>query len=279
MTDTTGTARGKWDWPLGPVRTLLIVTLVLSALFLLVPAFDVWFSSRFYDSEIGFPAALVPAFVWLRWLSNALVWAIGAGLIVSVLAKLAMPEWRSIIPVRATVLLGTTLALGPGLIVNGILKSMWGRPRPVEVTDFGGDFPFVPVWRISGYCDHNCSFVSGEASTAIWLVALVLVVPASWRRPVATTTLSLAVLFSLNRIAFGGHFLSDVLLSWSLTLLLIAAVHHRLYVEPLRGLDEATLDGGLTRTGRALRSPFRRRRSPVANVAAAPPPGDAPPPA
>ena len=57
-----------------------------------------------------------------------------------------------------------TLALAPGLLTNVILKSHWGRPRPIDVVEFGGDQHFVPWWDPRGDCPDNCSFVAGEPS-------------------------------------------------------------------------------------------------------------------
>ena len=43
--------------------------------------------------------------------------------------------------VRTALFLTLSLLLGPGLLVNGILKPQWGRPRPIHVTQFGGNCP------------------------------------------------------------------------------------------------------------------------------------------
>ena len=249
---TTGRYR-NWRWPLGPVRTMLMITVALSALFLLFPGLDVWFSGLFYDPDAGFPAARVPALRWLRQLADAIIWAAAIAVILSVLVKLMLPDTRSLIKPRAALFLGSTLIVGPGLLVNGLLKANWGRPRPIAVEEFGGYLPFVEVWRISGLCDGNCSLVSGEASSAIWLLALALVVPIAWRNRVAAATLILAAVFSINRVAFGAHLISDVVLSWALTLLVVAIARHFLFVRATPGLSDATLEERLAKTGRAIR--------------------------
>ena len=64
---------------------------------------------------------------------------------------------------RKIIFLLLTLALGPGLLVNGFLKSHWGRARPSEVSTFGGRQSFSPAYVIAHQCRHNCSFVSGDA--------------------------------------------------------------------------------------------------------------------
>jgi membrane-associated PAP2 superfamily phosphatase len=236
-----------------PIPALLVATAALSLFFYLIPGVDLWFTRQFYDPEVGFPAARVPAFMWLRSFSAAINWTVLIVVIATVLAKLAMPERRILIPVRASLLLIVSYALATGLLVNGILKSISGRPRPADVVAFGGDHPFMAAWQFSDLCPRNCSFISGEGSSAAWLLAFILIVPARWRQATAIATIALASVLSLNRVAFGGHFLSDVLLSWALTLLVIAVVYHFLYLRPPVWLSEPVLEGGLARAGRALR--------------------------
>src|SRR6185369_11421417 len=101
------------------------------------------------------------------------------------------------------------LALGPGLLVNGILKSYWGRPRPAVTDLFGGNLPFVPAGQWSDACPKNCSFVSGEAASTFWLLCLVPLLPTAWRRSGVIAIITVAVFTSGLRIAFGGHYLSD----------------------------------------------------------------------
>ena len=124
-----------------------------------------------------------------------------------------------------------------------------GRPAADRVDAFGGDAPYVEVWRITDWCETNCSFVSGETSSAVWLVAVALVLPKSVRTPATIAAILYALLLSLNRIAFGGHFLSDVVISTGLTLLLVAVVHRVVIERPSKWLSNATLEGGLTRLG------------------------------
>lgn len=253
--DLPGTARDR-RWPLRPIPALLIATLIISGFFLAFPEFDIWFSGLFYDSELGFPAADIPVLRWLRRLSDTLVWIIGVALIVSLLGKLILPRRASLIAPRVSLFLGSTLLIGPGLIVNAILKPYWGRPRPSQIVEFGGDAPFVEAWRITDLCDGNCSFVSGEASSAIWLLAVAIIATIVWRNRAIVAALALTVIFSLNRIAFGGHFLSDVLLSWTLTLLVIALAYRLIFVAPPPGLANTRIEAAFTRAGLKIQRLF-----------------------
>ncbi len=117
------------------------------------------------------------------------------------------------------------LALGPGLIVNVLLKPEWGRPRPAEVIQFGGMFDFVPWWNPFGQCSGNCSFVSGEMSVAAWFLAWALVVPERYRGAVmALATLNCMIVGAI-RISVGSHFASDVLFAAVFTALALWLTH------------------------------------------------------
>jgi lipid A 4'-phosphatase len=240
-----------------PIAQILIGVLLVSVFFLAFPGLDIWFSRLFRDPDTGFfPMTRLPAFMGLRSFGEILVWLTVLVLIIGTLIKLALPERPSLIPPRATLFLITTLVLGPGLIVNLVFKNHWGRPRPVSVDTFGGDLPFVGVWQMSDHCTRNCSFVSGEASVAMWLLAIAIVLPLPWRRWAIRVLLVLVILLSFNRVAFGGHFLSDVLLAWGITLLVIAIAHRLIYGGAMPALTDENLDAILTRAGEALRRPF-----------------------
>jgi membrane-associated phospholipid phosphatase len=113
---------------------------------------------------------------------------------------------------------------GPGLLVNVFLKDYWGRPRPGGTDIFGGDLPFVPAAQWSDACDSNCSFVSGEASAIFWLVCLIPLLPPSWRRSGGVVIVVIATFTAGLRVAFGGHYLSDVVLGGLSTLVVFAVL-------------------------------------------------------
>ncbi|MCM2292064.1 phosphatase PAP2 family protein [Allorhizobium sp. BGMRC 0089] len=124
-----------------------------------------------------------------------------------------------------------SLLLGPGLLVNGALKEWSGRPRPYQTDLFGGHDAFVAAGDFSGSCGHNCSFISGEAAGAGWLICLVPLLPVRWRRWVGPPLIALALLTPLLRVAFGGHYLSDAVLGFLSSPLVFALVFalHRLF--------------------------------------------------
>jgi len=117
---------------------------------------------------------------------------------------------------RACALIILTLALGPGLLVNGMLKPVWGRPRPHQVQAFGGSRSYQPWWQ-PGNFGGGKSFSSGHTAMGFVLVAGVFLVPSrrpSWRRGLALGgALAYGSLVGVARVVQGAHFLSDVL--WS----------------------------------------------------------------
>ena len=130
---------------------------------------------------------------------------------------------------RAMIFLIATMAIGPGLIVNLGFKDHWHRPRPVQTQDFNGPNPFVPWYNDNGGCKMNCSFVSGEASTGFWMAAPASVLPLPWRGPAIVAAFAFGFGASLLRLAFGGHYLSDVLLGGLVTLIVIEVVRRLIW--------------------------------------------------
>jgi membrane-associated phospholipid phosphatase len=130
---------------------------------------------------------------------------------------------------RAMIFLIATMVIGPGLIVNLGLKDHWHRPRPIQTQDFNGPSPFTPWYEDTGACKKNCSFVSGEAATGFWMVAPASVLPPPWRGPAIVAAFAFGFGASLLRLAFGGHYLSDVLLGGLITLIVIEVVRRLIW--------------------------------------------------
>ena len=184
---------------------------LIAALFLLFPGIDLAATRLFYDSAQGFFLAdSTPA-----WIVEAGVpWIVRAMIVLAVIAALWLgiarrPLWR--LDGKALLFLVASIALGPGLIANTVLKDHWGRARPNQIVEFGGARQFTPAPLPAEQCAHNCAFVSGHAALGFSLVSFALLLPFGWRRRAAIAgALAFAVLVGLGRIAAGKHFLSDV---------------------------------------------------------------------
>jgi lipid A 4'-phosphatase len=207
---------------------LLIASLAAIAgiAFAIDPGLDLHVTSWFFDDATGsFPAAADPIAVWLRGKSMWIFTAFVVGVAAMVIARLILPLRVFPVSARSVVFLALTLVLGPGLLVNGILKEHWARPRPGAVVEFGGTLRFMPWWDPRGGCDQNCSFVSGETSGATWSVAPALLVPGAARVVALGAAGIFTVAIATLRIAFGGHFASDVIFAVLLTLAVIWAIY------------------------------------------------------
>ena len=239
-------------------RTGLVFALVVAAatglLFGLYPRLDIDISAWFFDPIAqGFRAGRTtgsgvswPALG--REFAMGVVTALAVPAGVTLLGKLLRPGMRMLIPARAAVLLLTTLLLAPGLLTNVLLKEHWGRPRPIDVREFAGRQTFVAWWDPRGGCLHNCSFVAGEGAGAFWALAPAALVPPQWRPLAYGAALGFGAATGTLRIAFGGHFFSDVVFSGVFTFLIIWVIHGLLYRWPGAAISEAALEAAIGRT-------------------------------
>jgi membrane-associated phospholipid phosphatase len=117
-----------------------------------------------------------------------------------------------------------SLALGCGLIVNLFLKMFSGRPRPRETSLFGGTLDFVHAGSFAGKCIKNCSFVSGEASSAGWLLCLIVLLPPRWRLHAGIPLALISFAVPILRMITGAHYLSDAVLGWLSSIVIFMGV-------------------------------------------------------
>ncbi len=201
----------------------LAIAVVAGLAFGLYPQLDLDLVSPFYDPATGW-AVGGRGWVLVRNTASWLIALIVAPAAVSLLGKIVRPHKTTLMPPRHALLMLLTLALGPGLLANTILKDNWGRPRPIEVTEFGGPLKFLPWWDPRGPCPKNCSFIAGEPSGASgrWRR------PRSLRRNGARSPMGRARIrhaLGLVRAGGGGHFFSDVVFAGVFMFLLIWVMH------------------------------------------------------
>jgi lipid A 4'-phosphatase len=175
--------------------------------------------------------------------------------------KLLRPRRRLLISGRAITFLIATLALAPGLFVNVLLKDHWGRPRPIDVTQFGGDQHFVAWWDPRGDCPKNCSFVSGDVSGAFWTLAPAALAPPQWRALAYSAALALGTGMAALRLAAGAHFLTDAVFAGVFTFLIIWIVHGLIYRWPRTRLSDEAVERTLERFSTSIAGIFNKRKS------------------
>ena len=202
--------------------------LTLVGLFLAIfPGIDLWASQLFFAD--GRFIGITPLGEMLREFGHGLPFVIMACAFGAY--GLAKFGWKRI-PApggRAVIFMATTLAFGPGLVVNVTLKDNSHRPRPVQTQEFGGPWEFKPWYRFDGQCIRNCSFVSGEASSAFWTLAPALLTPPAVRPAAVIGAMVFGTGVATLRMAFGGHYLSDSLISAFLTILIVMLAHRAFF--------------------------------------------------
>ncbi len=239
------------------------LALVIGLLFGIFPELDLKLAALFYDPATkSFPIKLDAVAGFARDAAMWIAWAFALPAIVAFVVKLVRPHRPMLIPGRAATFLLVTIILSAGILTNLTFKSYWGRPRPVMVTEFNGPWEFVPWWDPRGACGKNCSFFSGEGATAFWTFAPAALTPPAWR-PLAYAAATLfGITTSVLRMAFGGHFFTDVAAAGLVSFLVIWLAYAFIYRWPATRMTDAQVDTGLAR----LASPWSRltrRRRPV----------------
>lgn len=134
-----------------------------------------------------------------------------------------------------------TVALGPGLLVNGILKNYWGRPRPIEISAFGGPLSYQEAW-VMGVPGEGKSFTCGHCSMAFSISSAAAFYP--YHPVLSVVALATGVVYGIvmgiARMAQGGHFPTDILWSGVIVLSIVAALYYLVFRIPEHGGAEAT---------------------------------------
>lgn len=207
----------------------LCVAVLTGLVFGLWPGLDIEIAALFFDPAAGFALGRNAALSALR---DGAMW-VAAGFVAPAVVALAMelfwPGRRALMSRRAAWFLIITIALGPGLIVNVLLKDHWHRPRPSQVAEFRGAERFVPWWSTAGGCARNCSFVAGEPSGAFWTIAPAALAPPAWRIAAYAGAIGFGLVVGLLRMAAGGHFFTDVVFAGVFVFLAIWMVHGAIF--------------------------------------------------
>lgn len=211
------------------IPLLLALILIVFVIWMRDPTLDLRLTAQFYEDGrfVGAAAGIVQTLRTQFWnLSLVLAW-LSLG---SVLASYAL-RWSILGVARRdwNIILWGFL-LGPGLVVNAIFKTYSGRARPQNVLEFGGENFFTPIGQIANQCLRDCSFVSGEVSgTTAACIALWMILSAhAHRLSIEVEILLRSCILAMfgfvfwQRVASGGHFVSDALLAVLFTALVFA---------------------------------------------------------
>lgn len=209
----------------------------LSAIYWLVPLFifvsaafftanlDLAVSNYYYDKDLGtFPAEGIYDFIRFWGIIPAMFTAVAATLFLGL--SFILSRWKEWRPYAQMLIL--PMVLGAGIITHTIFKDHWGRPRPKQVENFGGDREFRPVYKpnITWEVQPYKSFPCGHCSMGFYFFAVAILGRRLGSKPLffigMTLALVLGISLSVTRIAQGGHFLTDTVatavIMWSTAL-------------------------------------------------------------
>ena len=191
-------------------QVLFLAFSIFVATIIAFPELDLYVSGLFYNNHFYMKGSL--------W-ESILYQSVPALLIITIVSVLLLCCYNLLtgknigcIDIRKTVYLLLVLIIGSGIIVNLGLKEHSGRARPVHISEFNGSKQFTPAFIISDQCDRNCSFSSGHSSAAFFFIAVAMLFKK--RRTALLIAFTYGSLVSLARIAAGGHFLSDCIMSF-----------------------------------------------------------------
>ena len=203
------------------MKALSVATVLALAIFFIFPGIDIAFSKLFYVDGVGFPYRnhIVSIIVYksVRFLTISLAVICLLSLFSNKMAGLLKFSRK-----QAGFILIIAL-LTPGILVHWVMKPVWERARPVNITEFGGEYDYTSFYQI-GVGQDGKSFPSGHASMATSLIALGYVVAQNRRRKVFIATSIYAFIASMCRVWQGGHYISDITFSALLTLWTILLV-------------------------------------------------------
>jgi membrane-associated PAP2 superfamily phosphatase len=241
----------------------LALALVIGIVFGIYPDLDLKLTALFYDPQSrNFPLKLEAWAAFARDAAMWISWVLAVPAIAALVVKLIRPDRPLLVSGRAIVFLLVTLTLSAGVLTNLTFKSYWGRPRPLVVTEFNGALPFVPWWDPRGGCGRNCSFFSGEGATAFWTYAPAALTPPAWRPLAYAAATVFGVATSGLRMAFGGHFFTDVAAAGIITFVVIWLAFAFIYRWSRTRMSDDAIDAALTRFAWPLYQFRQRRRQP-----------------
>jgi membrane-associated PAP2 superfamily phosphatase len=175
---------------------------------------DVRIARHFYVPGVGWPHGAVEPWRFLKHDGVIPAFVLGAGALGFWIASFFAPRFRS--ARRGALFLVLVLAIGPGFLVNDVFKEHWGRPRPHDLVEFGGQREYV-VPLVMSPPEHGTAFPSGHVATAFYLLTpyFLLRRRSRWKAAgVFAGGLVYGSLMGYARMAQGAHFLSDIV--WSL---------------------------------------------------------------
>ena len=183
---------------------------ICSILFITFPQIDIFVANLFYDGK-NFPLNNTIAEGIFYYSVKPLILTFSAVSLILFIYNFITKKQIFNLGVKTMIYILLILTIAPGLVVNTTLKDNWGRARPKQIKEFGGDKNFTPAFIPSNQGGY--SFSSGHAAAAFSLIGFALL--AKRRQNLwLGIAITYGICVSVARMAAGGHFLSDVVTSF-----------------------------------------------------------------
>lgn len=228
-------------------KCIIYISITLSGLIVVLlaynPTIDINCSYTFYDHDLGF---IYRNNFFVQFLFHLIPWLTISSSCILLIFYFVARYLQNILLQKSIIYIIFTALIGPGFVVNYILKEYMGRARPVQVKEFGGNRSFTNALHIANQCEHNCSFSSGHAAMGYSYTSIAYAMSLYAQRKSNSNKLKILNKLSFNmyinctyifgiilgsivgvsRILMGGHFLSDVVASC----FIILTINHALYL-------------------------------------------------
>jgi lipid A 4'-phosphatase len=220
-----GLPQDSVDWGLRLASVALAAGSAAALIHMLWPRLDIAVASQLFGSNGEFRGQRSLAVSAMRF------FFIGAFAMCSSLSVLGMlvsgyrrQSWLGI-PFTGWMYFAVCMGAGPGVVANTVLKDQWGRARPAQVVEFGGDATFSEPLIISSQCERNCSFVSGEAASIFMIFFAAAQLLQRYARALIAAGVAAGLAAGFVRMTQGAHFLSDVIFAGVFMALTAALIH------------------------------------------------------
>lgn len=202
---------------------------ILLAVSPFTPWCDLYFSKLSYGAE-GFYTNFYFNFLF-HWgeIFGLAVGGIALAIFLVSFMTVKYRKWR-----RGALAIGLTLLIGAGFITNTCLKGHWGRPRPKQIQEFGGNYSYRPFWKPDFHTEGESrkSFPSGHVAMGFYFLSVCFTARRYRSQPLFYLGLSCVIILGgglmVARVSQGGHFFSDVIFSpvlmWYVALLIDKSV-------------------------------------------------------
>jgi lipid A 4'-phosphatase len=209
-----------------PLSVMIIGTVICR-----ITDLDIALSRLFFDPERGDFRELDDSIIGLSYHWGPVFSALAAfWALIHFFGSYIHPRFWAKRAVSAFILL--CILIGPVLVVNGIVKESWRRPRPRDVVEFGGNHPFRQVLEFGNREYRGMSFPGGHASAGFILVMFYFLWKEKRRRLAWLALwfgLGWGIWLSYVRIVLGGHFFSDNLYSFGINWFVVWGLYYGWY--------------------------------------------------